>query len=77
MVNGQKIKGKASKGKCGNMEVKLLIKLVLLGSHEKSTSASATFPKITFITSQNADDHLLSGCNVIGTMLKAVCALGS
>ena len=59
------------------MEVKLLIKLVLLGSHEKSTSASATFPKITFITSQNADDHLLSGCNVIGTMLKAVCALGS
>ena len=51
--------------------------MVLLGSHEKSTSpASATFPKITFVTSQNGDDHLLNGCDVIGTVLKAVCAQG-
>lgn len=77
MVNGWKMKGKPSKGKCGNLVVKPLIKLVLLGSHEKSTSsASATFPKITFVTSQNGDDHLLNGCDVTGTVLKAVCAQG-
>ena len=71
------MKGKPSKGKCGNLVVKPLIKLVLLGSHEKSTSsASATFPKITFVTSQNGDDHLLNGCDVTGTVLKAVCAQG-
>lgn len=77
MVNGQKIKGKAKKEKCGNQVVKPLLKLVLLGSHGNSpSSASAAFPEITFVTSQNGDDHLLNGCNVTGTVLKAVCALG-
>lgn len=67
---------KASKGKCGNRVVRPLIKLVLLGSCEWSTSsASAAFPKIPFVTPQNVGYHLLNDCNVTGTVLRSVCAL--
>lgn len=53
-----------------------LTQVGLLGSHETVPLQQVLPLEITFVTSQNGGDHLLNGCNVTGTVLKAVCALG-